>query len=142
MSYKRNIVKEERINRYGQTVDLPLFNQEREVPKIQYPNWIWDGTSVKAEVYNKMKEKFAEDSLEYLNAVISLGGQATDHEVKEFFGDDDKWPLHIVSARRNYFLYEPFYIITSYPKQDKIGPKGKSNTIWFVNYKNLLTLLM
>lgn len=139
--YKRNINKEEMIQRCGITAGLPLFNQEKEIPKIQYPDWLWSGNGIKAEIYNKFKNKFAEDSLEYLRALINLGGRATDHEIKEYFGDDEKWPLHIVSARRNYFTKAPFFLVQSFPKQEMIGPRGRPNTIWFVNYKNLFTLI-
>ncbi|MBI1936690.1 MAG: hypothetical protein HYS25_01055 [Ignavibacteriales bacterium] len=140
--YHINEHKEERIRRLGITADLPLWNQEPSFPKVQQPDWLWSGTGIKAELYNKLKDKFAEDSFEYLNALIILGGKATDHEVKEHFNDNEKWALHIVSARRNYFTKEPFYLVTSYPGQEVIGPKGRQNTIWFLNYKNLFKLIM
>lgn len=158
MPFRPNIAKEEMIQRLGITAGLPLFNQEPDnkssLPpacrqarlgkglRDGLPNWLWSGSGIKAEIYNKLKDKFAEDSLEYLNALINLGGRATDHEVKEYFNDNDKWPLHIVSARRNYFTKAPFYIITSFPGQEKQGPKGRPNTIWFINYKNLFTLTL
>ncbi len=151
MPYKQNILKQERIDRYGVTVDLPLFNQEKTIP-VQYqnlPDWIWNGNSIKAEIYNKMKEKFAQDSLEYLNAVIALGGNTTDHEVREYFNDESKWTAAIISARRNYFLNGPFYIITSFPDPknpdkpiSRPGPKGKPNTVWYIDYKKLYMLLL
>jgi len=140
MSYRHNTFKEEMINRNGITWGLPLFENKPSDCKI--PDWIWNGNSIKAEIYSKMKEKFAEDSLEYLNAIIALGGAATDHEVKDYFNDEEKWPLHIVSARRNYFKGHPFYIITSYPGKTKPGPKGKPNTIWYVDFKQLYRLLI
>lgn len=144
--YKMNIDKLLRIERFGVTVDLPLFNQPEDVPKVQHPDWLWSGNSIKAETYNTLKEKFAADSFEYLNALLNLGGKATDHEVMDFFNNKDKWPLHIVSARRNYFVESPFYIVTSFPDQKVrvVLPKGKIvyRTIWFVNYKNIFSLLM
>ena len=142
MSFRPNIAKEEMIQRCGITAGLPLFNQEKEIPKIQHPDWLWDGNGIKAEIYNKLQNQFAEHSFEYLNALIILGGKATDHEVKEYFSDNEKWPLHIVSARRNYFTKAPFYLIQSFPGQEKLGPQGRPNTIWFINYKNLLTLTL
>lgn len=105
------------------------------------PDWIWTGSEIKASVYQSMKEQFAEDSFEYLKAIIKLGGSATDHDVKEFFNDVEKWPLHIVAARRNYFTGSPYYLIESFPGRNKIGPKGKPNTIWYVNFKNLYTII-
>lgn len=139
--YRINADKEARIRSFGITVDLPLFNQEQFGSNIHHPDWLWSGNSIKAEIYNKMKDRFAEDALEYLNALIALGGKATDHEVKEYFSNDEKWPLHIISARRNYFTKAPYYLVQSYPGKTVLGPKGRPNTIWFLNYKNLLTLL-
>jgi len=150
MTWKKNIVKSDRIKKFGQTIDLPLFNQDLSLPKpsddktpeeIKIPDWIWDGSSVKAEVYNKMKEKFAEDSLLYLRAIITLGGKATDHEVAEYFNDWQQWPLHIVSARRNYWTGSPYYVIQSFPDRTKQGPRGRPNTIWYVNFSNLYLLI-
>ena len=146
MTWQKNSAKQEWIDRCGVTAGLPLFESVNhsigtlpllEPELIRMPDWIWSGTGIKAAVYNQMKEKFAEDSLEYLNAIIMLGGKATDHEVKDYFNDPEQWPLHIVSARRNYFCNGVDPIITSYPGKTVIGPKGKPNTIWFVNFKNL-----
>ncbi len=140
--YRVNADKIERIQRFGITADLPLFNQPQDVPTIQHPNWLWSGTGLKADIYNKLKEKFAEDSFLYLNALIILGGKATDHQVKEYFSDPEKWPLHIVSARRNYFTKAPWYLVKSYPGQEIIGPSGRPNTVWSIDYKNLFQLTL
>jgi hypothetical protein len=136
------------IEEFGVTTGCPLFDSAKSsMPEeknpgvfIKHPDWLWNGNGIKAEVYNKLKDKFAEDSFEYLNALIMLGGRATDHQVKEYFNNDDKWGLHIVSARRNYFTMAPFYLIQSFPGQKTMGPKGMPNTIWFINYKNLYNL--
>lgn len=155
MTWQKNTAKEEWIERCGVTAGLPLFEsakttspltplltKERELKgEVVMPDWIWSGNGIKASVFNEMKEKFAEDSLEYLNAIILLGGRATDHEVKDYFNDVEQWPLHIVSARRNYFCGGDSPIITSYPGKTVIGPKGKPNTVWFVNFKNLYKII-
>lgn len=151
MTWKRNTSKEEWIERCGVTAGLPLFESAKDNPSQpslskregvgRVPDWIWSGNGIKAAVYNQMKEKFAEDSLEYLNAIILLGGKATDHEVKDYFNDLEQWPLHIVSARRNYFCSGQNPIITSYPGKTVIGPKGKPNTVWFVNFKQLYKVI-
>lgn len=137
--YKQNTHIAEQIKKHGIEYGLPLF--EQTVYSKTHPMWLFNGNAIKAEVYNKMKTKFAEDSFLYLGAVLSLGGSATDHEVKEYFNDIDKWPLHIVSARRNYLVGNPYYVIESFPGETKTGPKGKPNTIWFVNYSNLYKTL-
>lgn len=111
---------------------IPLLRKERE---IVLPNWIWDGSGIKAEVYKRCKDNFAEDALEYLSALIKLGGSATDHEVKNYL----KWDLHIVSARRNDL--KKFGVIESYDGKKKPGPFGVPNTIWFVNFRNLRLII-
>jgi len=143
MSWKANASKIDRINRFGQTVDLPLFNKETSPPtpllskerEIRMPDWIWDGSSVKAEVYNELKEKFAEDSVIYLKKLIEVGGRATDNEIMNVFNNKDKWPLAIVSARRNY--WKKIGIIQGFQDKWKLGPHGRKNTIWYVNLKKL-----
>ena len=162
MTWTANPTKEDLIALHGQGYGTPLFDQigeqtavfkssgekqNKTLPATKMPDWIWTGKSVKAEVYNKMKDKFAEDSLVYLNAIIKLGGKATDHEIKNFFDDADKWPLHIVSARRNYFMNKDFLqrygnpIIKSYPGYKKPGPKGSPNIIWCVDFTQLYSIL-
>jgi hypothetical protein len=144
--YTRNLQIEDMIERLGVTAGCPLFNQEKENTinnpdvVIQHPDWLWSGNSMKAEIYNRLKTKFADDAFEYLNALIALGGRATDHQIKEYFNDNEKWTLAIVSARRNYFTKAPYYLIQSFPGQKSMGPKGVANIIWFINYKNLFNL--
>jgi len=142
--YKRNYDKAEMITLYGAGYDLPLFNQgdNKAAPAIKQPDWLWNGEGIKAEVLEKMKNKFSEDKFIYLNALIAIGGRGTDHEVKEYLDDIDRWPLHIVSARRNDLMKSPFFLVTSYPDAKKRGPKGMPNTVWFINYKNLQSLLL
>lgn len=155
MPYKRNIAKEEWLERCGITAGLPLFESAKEtspsIPlltkergrgEVAMPDWIWTGSGIKAEVYNKMQNKFAEDSLIYLRAIIQMGGKATDHEIKDFFNDPDKWPLHIVSARRNYFTGEPYHVIKGYPGYKKMGPKKVPNAIWCVDFSQLYKLII
>jgi hypothetical protein len=138
------------IEEFGVTTGCPLFDSAKSsMPAvknpgvfIKHPDWLWNGNGIKAEIYNKLKDKFAEDSFEYLNALIILGGRATDHQVKNYFNDSEKWTLAIISARRNYFREEPFYLVQGFPDQKIIGPKGVPNTIWFLNYKNLFNLTL
>lgn len=134
MSFRTNLHKQEWIERVGVTAGLPLFEQKIE-PSYKLPDWIWDGSDIKNEIYRSLKEKFAEDAVEYLRGIIFLGGSATDHEVKDILN----WPLHIVSARRNDL--KKLGLIVSYPDKNKVGPAGVLNTIWFVNFQNLRNIL-
>lgn len=156
MTWQKNTAKEEWIERCGVAAGLPLFEsaksqaqsaEPRTLSPMRHalsdsiPDWIWSGNGIKAEVYEKMQSKFALDSFDYLNAIILLGGKATDHQVKEYFNDAEQWPLHIVSARRNYFCNGDYPIISSYPGATIIGPKGKPNTVWYVNFNRLYKII-
>jgi len=132
MTWQKNIHKQEMIERFGQTAGLPLFDSR---PTTSLPDWIWNGNGISAEVYRKMELKFSDDAKEYLRALLLLGGQATDHEVK----DAIRWDLHIVSARRNDL--KKLGVVVSYPGKKKPGPYGMANTIWFVNYNQLYKII-
>lgn len=139
--WKANEAKKQMVMELGVTAGLPLFNDvPLKASTKRLPDWIWDGTGIKARVFDELKKKFQQDSFEYLAAVIELGGSATDHEVKDYFNDPDKWGLHIVSARRNYWCGAPRYVVQSYPGREKPGPKGKLNTIWYINFLQLKEL--
>jgi hypothetical protein len=151
MGWKANTTKEEAIERNGEGFGLPLFESAKEnkdktgpghlASCIKLPDWIWTGDSLKAAVYYRMQATFAEDSLLYLQAIIKLGGRATDHEVKDFFNDPDKWPASTVSARRNYFMGNPYYIIKGYPDKLKLGPRNNKVTTWYVDFSRLYQLI-
>jgi len=148
MPWKANETKQDMIEEHGQTAGLPLFasvSNSHSLPLtsiVRLPDWIWTGSGIKAEVYNLLKEKFAEDSVEYLKAMMILGGSATDNEVVEYFDDRVKWPPSTVSARRNYWRGSPYYIIESYPDKKKLGPRRVPNTIWYINFSKIHLLLM
>jgi len=128
--------KLERINRFGITVDLPLFNQHDEV-QAKYktlPSWIWDGKEISRQALDIFREQFAQKEIEYLNAVLKLGGEATDNEIVEMLG----WPPGYVSARRNALKH--LGIIVSYGKT-KTGPSGVRNIVWSINFKKLYLIL-
>lgn len=137
MPFEKNASKVDRINRFGITVDLPLFNQPKEERK-DLPGWIWSGTAMKADIYKSLKEKFNDDCMHYLEAIITLGGKATDHDVREYFGEPDKWTLAIISARRNDL--KKIGVIACYGKK-KTGPRGMPNYIWEVDFKQLYKIL-
>lgn len=135
MSITQNKYKEHYIGKHGVTAGLPLFDGKC----VMLPDWVWNGDDLKAEIYYKMKAKFQEDSFYYLRVlIVQFGGTATDHEVKQFFNDPDKWPLHIVSARRNYFKKSG--IINHYAKKVP-GPLGQPNYKWYVDFKKLYKIL-
>lgn len=145
MGFTQNILKQERIARFGQTVDLPLFNQEKEIPAKfkDLPDWIWNGKEMSQKALAKFEKYLAEKEIEYLNAVLSLGGSATDNEVAEF--KDKKWQNGFISARRA-ALMKVGIIVSRKDVNDelvgKIGPCGIKNTIWFVNFKKLFMLTL
>lgn len=142
MPYKQNILKQERIDRYGITVDLPLFNQEKSVP-VKYqnlPDWVFDGSDFSKKAYTKFEKHFGDQQIKYLNAVLQLGGRATDNEVGAFFNDPIKWPPGKISARRNALI--ALGIINSNPDAHIKGPYGTPNAVWSVNYKKLYMLLL
>jgi hypothetical protein len=134
MSFKRNPDKAERINRFGETIDLPLFSQNNK-PVYNLPSWIWNGCDIKSEVYRSIKNHMSESRLKVLQGFISLGGKATDNEVYRKTGI----AVHLVCARRNELI--KLGIIQSFPGQKKTGPDGAPNTIWFVNFKKLRELI-
>lgn len=151
MPWQPNTDKERLIRKHGVTYGLPLFETSPALSSspqpspqrgegVGMPDWIWSGSGVKAEVFELLKNKFNQDAIEYLKAIVSIGGRATDHEVKEKI-NSDRFPLHIVAARRNHWVGHPYYIIESFPGQKKKGPHGVANTIWFVNFKNLFKII-
>jgi hypothetical protein len=142
MPYKQNILKQERIDRYGVTVDLPLFNQEKSIP-VKYqnlPDWVFDGSDFSKEAYNKFEKHFSDQQIDYLNAVLRLGGKATDNDVRELFNDPVAWPSSKVSARRNALI--KLGIIYSDPTAHIDGPFGVPNAVWSVNFKKIYMLLL
>ncbi len=142
LSYKPNILKQERIERFGVTVDLPLFNQEKSLP-VKYqnlPDWVFDGSEFSQIAYNKFEKHLGDQQIKYLNAVIQLGGKATDNDVREYFNDPILWPSGKVSARRN--ALKDLGIINSNPDSHVDGPFGSPNAVWSVNFKKLYMLLL
>lgn len=148
MPYKHNPWLRERINNKGITDGLPLFEQNK-TPTNKIPHWIWDGSRIKAEVYDKLKnsDKWVKDQLQVLCCMIELGGSATDNEIKEASGLE----INIVTGRRNDLVKMGY--VTSYPdhsKKDKdgkpgvkkkLGPKGVANTLWFVDFKKIYSTI-
>lgn len=153
MGFTQNILKQERIARFGQTVDLPLFNQSEESLPMgkgkrdglhqNLPDWIWNGKEMSQKALAKFEKHLAEKEIEYLNAVLSLGGSATDNEVAEF--KDKKWQNGFISARRGALMKIGIIVSRKDAKDElvsKIGPCGVKNTIWFVNFKKLFMLTL
>jgi len=135
-------LKQERIDRLGITADLPLFNQEKSVP-VKYqnlPDWVFDGSDFSKEAYTKFEEQFNDQEIQYLNAILQLGGKATDNQVREFFDDPIKWPSGKISARRNALIF--LGIINSNPDSFIKGPFRAKNAVLSVNYKKIYMLLL
>ena len=143
MTFQPNILKQELIQIHGQGYGTPLFSQEKEVPATHknLPDWIWNGKEVSQEALRKFEKYLEEKAVEYLNAVLNLGGEATDNEVADFKG----WERGYVSARRNSLM--KVGIIFCYLDKDKkpvgvIGKSGSKNTVWHVNFKKLFMLTL
>ncbi len=130
MTYKPNPLIVRRVEKFGETVDLPLFDGiDARFQNI--PKWIWDGSRIKAEAYNQMKEKLSESILKVLIAFINQGGKASDNDICKA----TNIPVHIVSARRNDL--QEIGLIYSHGEKKKLGPYSKPNTLWSVNFKSL-----
>lgn len=133
---KLNEKKRDLIERFGQTAGLPLFDEPAMAIKKNignYPTWLCTGTSVKAEVWDKIKdsEKLNENAWIVLNAMINHGGHLTDNEIEEVTG----LRINIITARRNNLI--EVGLVTGFPDITKIAKSGKPNKIWHVNFKNL-----
>ena len=125
---------EERIERFGQTVDLPLFEQAHTAgSRKDYPKWLCTGTSVKAEAWKKIKdsEKLNSDAWEILEVMILHGGHLTDNEIEEYTG----MRINIITGRRNDLIEAG--LVTGFPETTKKGRSGRPNKIWHVDFKNL-----
>ncbi len=140
MAFGKNILMEELIQVHGAGYGTPLFNQQNEAPvkHENLPSWVWNGKEVSQEALRKFEKHLQEKEVEYLNAVLNLGGEATDNDVYEF--KDKKWQNGFISARRNSLM--KVGIIVSYGKK-KMGPTGRvPNIIWSVNFKKLFMLTL
>ena len=126
MSFKRNPELERKIERYGETYGLPLFEQE---PVYLAPAWIFDGTGIKTSVYENLKNKFPARRLEVLKAFIKLG-KASDQEVARFLDLE----TNQITGRRDEL--QKAGIIVSYG-ETKIGKFNQPNTLYYVNYTKL-----
>lgn len=128
--YKENDLKKKMIRKYGQTAGTPLFDSI--LPTSNLPDWIWDGTEVKAEAYNSLSKKYTDlNKVKYITTSIKLGGAATDNEIK----DNSDLPINIITARRKDLIKEG--VVSGFKDKKKPGPSGKLNTIWYLNFKAL-----
>lgn len=129
-SFKINEKKRDLINRHGETFGLPLFDKSASG---YYPNWLCTGSSVKAEVWSKIKntERLNEDAWKILNTMINRGGHLTDNEIEEATG----FRINIITGRRNDLCEAG--LVTGLPPKTKTGKSGRPNKVWHVNYKNL-----
>lgn len=133
--FVKNKAKERIIKKYGETAGLPLFNQiddvdENNMPIIRIPDWVYSGTGNKSKIYHELKDTWHENRIKVLDALIELGGAATDNEVKE----RSKLEVNIVTGRR-YDLVQ-LGLVFAYGKK-KIGPHGAANTVWCVNFSKV-----
>lgn len=136
--WKVNEKKKRLIKKYGITAGLPLFDSV--LPSSNLPDWIWNGTEMKAEVYEKLSEHYkVKGMMEYIETVIKLGGNATDNEVEA----SSNLRPNIITARRNNLMEHG--IVRTFKNGEetlcRMGPYGVKNTIWFLNFKALQEVL-
>lgn len=129
MSWKENKAKSELIEKSGQTAGLPLFQQGPEKRSCQMPDWIFDGSEIKAMVYRAMEERFQPNENKVLTAMITLK-MGSDHDIKDFLG----WQINQVTGRRKHL--EELGII-EFAFKRKIGPFGSPNCVWKLNFLKL-----
>jgi hypothetical protein len=126
VSFKRSPELSRKIEQYGQTYGLPLFEDK---PEYLPPAWIYDGNGIKAAVYENMKNRLPARRLEVLKAFIKLG-KATDQEVAHYLSIE----INMVTGRRDEL--QKAGIIVSYG-ETKIGKYNQPNTVYYVNFKKL-----
>lgn len=144
MGYRTNTAKAERVNRFGQTVDTPLFDQrtEEEIgaerrgvksdPVVPLPSRIYDGTETKAKVFHALKDKLPTARLKVFEAIFELR-TATDKDIVEYLG----WEINRVTGRRKELQEMGLIKYVG----DKDSQFGHPNSVWAVNPKALKLLL-
>ncbi|MCU7494742.1 MAG: hypothetical protein HF314_12125 [Ignavibacteria bacterium] len=133
MSWKENQEKQERIERFGQTVDLPLFDQKSDHKHSVMPSWIFNGTDLKGEVYRAMEEKLQPNQNKVIEALLSLQ-TGSDHDIKDYLG----WEINQVTGRRKALQ---MLGIIEFAFKRKLGPYGSPNCVWKLNYQRLKEVL-
>lgn len=144
MSWKQNAAKVERVNRFGQTVDTPLFDQrtEEEIgaerrgvradPIVPLPTRIYDGSETKAKIFQAIKDKLPGSRLRVFEAIFDLR-TATDAEIADYLD----WSINRVTPRRQELQQLG---LISYVG-DKNSEFGHPNSVWTVNATALRLLL-
>ena len=130
--YQRNPEYIDRIERFGQTAGLPLFEQQPQRKPI--PQWLWNGNGLSAEAHKRIKNSVTQNQnlLKVLEAILTLGGSATDREIQELTGLE----INIITARRNDL--KKLGWVTSYPDKKKKDPEtGANNTLWFADFNKI-----
>lgn len=113
MTRKLNMSKLDRIQRVGQSADLPLFGGDVDQPTY-LPN---HGKDTKSESFKKLNN----NELVVL-AVIRQIGPCTDHQIAEYL----KWDINQVTGRRNSLVENQR--IERYGTTT--GDSGRSRALW------------
>jgi len=124
--WKRNRLKEKKINKHGVTYGLPLFG-----PEDNLPDRIFDSSFVKGETYEKLKGKLSEARLKVFLCLLEMG-YATDQEIAERLG----WEINRVTPRRKELQELGFVQVAGF----KTSNYGTKRTVWKVDDKWLLRL--
>lgn len=127
MSWRTNQRKKELINKFGETVDMPLFSGHRH-GTASMPTYIFDGSKLKAEVYEKIKMHLSEMRFAVFCAIGELG-KCTDHQIANRLQIE----LHRVVGRRHE-LQELGLIQYA---GETTGPYDVKNILWTLNRKGI-----
>jgi hypothetical protein len=136
MSYKLNPSKIERVNRFGQTVDLPLFDPtapaSAERTRVPLPSRIYDGSERKAKIFAAIKNKLGPARMKVFEAIFDLR-IATDVEIAKRLD----WTINRVTPRRKELQQLGLIVHVG----EKVGEFGHPNAVWAVNARALRLML-
>lgn len=112
-----NQQKFERIQRVGQTADLPLFDGKPD-PKSYVDN---DGKETRDAAHKALKDMGAKETAVY--ALLTRSGPMTDRQIADELG----WEINQVTGRRSGLLKQGR--VVKYGTHKNVET-GKENTLW------------
>ena len=124
MTWKQNMADKERIQRMGQTVDLPLFDES--VAESGMPSEIYDASMNKARVFSAIQARLPASRFRVFTALFELG-RATDQQIGKYL----HWEINRVTPRRQDL--QKLGLIQEAGEEP--GQYKFPNTVWTVNHK-------